>query len=177
MGWTVATTAELNQRERAAITLSSIAPDLDGIGIIAELLTHSWDHPLLWWSDYHHVLGHNLCGAFLAAAISGMLATRRWCTASLAFLSFHLHLLGDLVGGLGPDGFQWPIHYLYPFSHSWQWTWAGQWALNAWPNIVLTMGLLAVTGLVAWKRGISPLELVSATANRAVVATLRQRFS
>lgn len=176
LGWTVATTARLTRRERAAVTLAGVVPDLDGLGLVAEILTRSWDRPLLWWTDYHHVLAHNLCFGLLVAALSGILATRRWCTASLAFLSFHLHLLGDLVGGRGPEGFQWPIHYLFPFSHAWQWTWSGQWALNAWPNMALTVALLAVTGLVAWKREVSPLELVSPTANRVVVAALRQRF-
>ncbi|ETX05472.1 MAG: hypothetical protein ETSY2_22750 [Candidatus Entotheonella gemina] len=168
--------AELNRRERAAITLASVVPDLDGLGIVAEVLTRSSERPLLWRSDYHHVLGHNLCGTLLVAVISGLLATRRRRTAGLAFLGFHLHLLGDLIGGRGLEGFQWPIHYLYPFSQSWQWTWAGQWALNAWPNMVLTAALLLVTGLVAWKRGVSPLELVSTAANQVVVSTLRRRF-
>jgi hypothetical protein len=47
--------------------------------------------------------------------------------------------IGDLVGSRGPAGYQWPIPYLLPFSNSWHWTWKGQWALNAWPNILITI--------------------------------------
>ncbi|MFQ5989578.1 MAG: metal-dependent hydrolase [Candidatus Methylomirabilales bacterium] len=176
MGWVVANSDGLNRRERATVTLASIAPDIDGLGAIAEKLTRGWDRPLLWFSEYHHVLAHNLGCALLVAAASFMLATRRWKTAALAFLSFHLHLLGDLVGGRGPDGYQWPIPYLIPFSNAWQWSWQGQWELDAWPNFVITGVLLAITFYLAWKRGYSPLEMVSTRADRAFVETLRHRF-
>lgn len=77
LGWTVASIARLTHRERAAVTLAGVVPDLDGLGILAEVLTRSWDRPLLWWSDYHHVLAHNLCGGLLVAALSGILANSR----------------------------------------------------------------------------------------------------
>jgi hypothetical protein len=96
-------------------------------------------------------------------------------TAALAFLSFHLHLLGDLVGARGPDGYQWPIPYLLPFSRAWEWTWEGQWALNAWPNFALTIALLLATFFLAWKRGFSPLEILSARTDQGFVRTLRAR--
>ncbi len=52
-----------------------------------------------------------------------------------------------------------------------------QWQLNAWPNVLLSLILLAETFRVAWKRGSSPLELVSTAANDQLVSTLRRRFS
>ncbi len=177
VGWIVANSADLNRKERAAVTVAGVIPDIDGIGAIAETLTRGWDKPLLWYSEYHHVLGHNLGFAVMVAAVSFMLATRRWKTAVLAFLSFHLHLLGDLVGGRGPDGYQWPIPYLLPFSDTWQWTWQGQWELNAWPNFVITIIALVMTFYLAWKRGYSPLEMVSASVDRTFIETLRHRFS
>ena len=177
VGWIVANSGGLNRRERVAVTVAGVIPDIDGIGAIAETLTRGWDKPLLWYSGYHHVLAHNLGFAVMVAAVSFMLATRRWKTAVLAFLSFHLHLLGDLVGGRGPDGYQWPIPYLLPFSDTWQWTWQGQWALNAWPHFVITIAALLVTFYLAWKRGYSPLEMFSASADRTFIQTLRHRFS
>lgn len=92
------------------------------------------------------------------------------------FISFHLHLLGDLIGARGPDGEQWPIPYLSPFSTAWHWTWSGQWALNAWPNMAITASVIAFALWSAWKRGFSPLEMISARADRAFVAALRNRF-
>jgi inner membrane protein len=176
VGWVVANTARLDRRERAVVTLAGVIPDLDGLGLVAELATRSWEHPLLWWTDYHHVLAHNLSFGVLVVSISLPFVKQRWLTAVLAMWSFHLHLIGDLVGGGGPDGFQWPMHYLYPFSDAWQWAWRGQWALNAWPNMLLTAMLLVATLALARKQGYSPLELLSGNADCVFVATLRQRF-
>jgi inner membrane protein len=176
VGWVVANTANLNRRERAAVTLAGAAADLDGLGVIAEIFTRGSDHSLPWFSDYHHVLGHNLGFGLLVAGTSALVATRRWKTAGLALLAFHLHLLGDVVGARGPDGYQWPIPYLLPFSNAWQWTWEGQWALNAWPNLLLTVAALAITFVLARKRGYSPLEMVSLSLDGVFIETLRRRF-
>jgi hypothetical protein len=102
--------------------------------------------------------------------------THPWRTALLVFLSFHLHLLCDLVGARGPDGDQWPIPYLLPFSKTLQLTWRGQWALNAWQNFVITGVLLVATFWIAWKHGRSPVELVSEKWNQRLVESLRSRF-
>ncbi len=176
LGWAVANSATLDKRERAMVTLAGIAPDVDGLGILAELLTRDSEKPLLWWSEYHHVLGHNLGACLLCAATGTAFARQRWKTALLIALSFHLHLLGDIVGARGPDGDQWPIPYLLPFSHAWNLTWEHQWALNAWPNLLLTAVTIGLTLYWAWQRGVSPLEMVSARANTAVVEALRQRI-
>ena len=178
---------------------AAVAPDLDGLGIIPELLTRHSSHPLLWFSEYHHSL-HTISfalicaiAAFLAAGASGRglrfratsgasrldtsnLSLHPWVTAMVVFVSFHVHLLCDLVGARGPDGYQWPIPYLKPFSNAADFAWHGQWALNGWQNFAFTGLLLLVTFWFAWKNGASPLELVSGSANRAFVLTLRQRW-
>jgi inner membrane protein len=177
VSWGVANSAALDRKERAIVTLAGVAPDLDGLGAIPEILTRHSAHPLNWFSEYHHVLGHNLGFALVVTAASFLLATRRWKTAALAFLAFHLHLLCDVVGARGPDGDQWPIPYLLPFSQAWNLSWRGQWALNAWPNFVITGTALAITFYLAWKRGYSILEMVSPMADRVFVETLRKRFA
>ena len=152
---------------------AAVAPDIDGIGIIPELLTRNTSHPLLWFSQYHHSL-HTLAFALVCTLAAYLIAgplprllagsfsdftfgpdirkprpsNRRLpshpgLTAFLVFISFHLHLLCDLIGARGPDGDQWPIPYLKPFSNAVQLTWHGQWALNAWQNFVITGLLLA----------------------------------
>lgn len=174
--WGVANLANLGRRDRALVTLSGVLPDLDGLGIIAEIATENSSNILPWWSKYHHVLCHNL-GFGLILMIAVFLASvRRWMSAFLVLLVFHLHLIGDLVGAKGPDGYQWPIPYLLPFSDRWQWVWDGQWELNAWPNMMLTALLLAVTFYLAWKRGYSPLEIISQRIDSAFVSTLRNKF-
>ena len=151
-GWLIANADGFNRRERAAITLASVAPDVDGLGIIPELLTRHSAHPLNWFSQYHHLLGHNLLFGLLVAGASVLLTTKKLKTALFVLASFHLHLLCDLIGSRGPEGESWPIPYLIPFSQAWQWSWSGQWALNAWPNFVITAVFLIATLYLAWQR-------------------------
>ena len=158
------------------VTWAGVAPDLDGMGIIAERLTQNLAHPLNWWSDYHHVLGHNIGFAMATTVVVIIFARQKFGTALLAFFSFHLHLIADLAGARGPDGDQWPVPFLLPFSNRWQLTWSGQWALNAWPNFVITATLIVVTIVLARRRGFSPLEMFSQKCDLAFVATLRTRF-
>ena len=177
-GWCLAETIpNIGRRERAAIVLAGIAPDLDGFGLPFELATRDTARPLLWWSEYHHVLGHNLLFATLAGVIAAIVSRQRKVIVGVAaFIAAHLHLLGDLAGSRGPDGYEWPIPYLYPFSRQPELVWEGQWALNAWPNFAITITLLMATFVLAWIRGYSPVGLLSPRADSAFVATLRARF-
>jgi len=174
-GWVIANTAHLDPKERAIVTLACVAPDVDGLGIIPELLTRHSAHPLPWFSLYHHTL-HTLAFSLVVAVAGFLLAKQRWKTAALALFSFHVHLFGDLLGSRGPDGDQWPIPYLKPFSDQVNLVWRHQWALNAWPNFVLTMALLMAVIYLAWLRGYSPLEMFSSKADAAFVGALRQRI-
>jgi hypothetical protein len=172
-GWALANTTAFSRRERAAVTLACVAPDVDGLGALPEMLTENSLHPLTWYSDYHHML-HNIAFGVLLAAIAFAVATRRWKTALFALLAFHLHLLEDVAGSKSASGDHWPIPYL-PFSR-WPWTWSGQWLLNSWQNLAITLLLLTAVLWLAWKRGCSPLEMVSQRADAAFVGTLRRRF-
>lgn len=175
-GWALANTVpSLTPRDRAIITLAGVVPDIDGLGIVPELLTRNSSHPLAWFSLYHHQL-HNLAFAVVVTSIALILAKQRWIVAVMSFASFHLHLFEDIIGARGPEGYQWPIPYLRPFSDSANITWSGQWALNAWPNFAITIALLFLAFYLAWSRGYSPLEMISGRADRAFVETLRRRF-
>lgn len=150
-GWVLANPARLDRRDRLLVTLSAVVPDIDGLGIIPELMTRNSLHPLLWFSRYHHSL-HTLLFAVVIALLAFALAGQRWKTALMCLLGFHLHLFEDLLGSRGPDGDQWPIPYLAPFTSAVNLTWRGQWALNAWPNFVITVVLLGMTLCLAWSR-------------------------
>jgi inner membrane protein len=174
-GWLVGCTADLSRRDRALICAVSVAPDLDGLGLIADLVSGDTAAGYYWYSRFHHVLGHNiLFGAVLVAA-AFCAARRRYVTSLLCLIAFHLHLLGDLVGAKGPGDSFWTIPYLWPFSGR-EWVWEGQWMLNAWPSFAITAGLVAVTLFVAWREGFSPVGLVSERADLVFVETLRSRF-
>jgi inner membrane protein len=174
-GWVLANVTPFDRRDRAIVTLSCVVPDIDGIGAAAEVLTRNSAHPLTWFSDYHHML-HNISFALLVCVAAFALATRRWKTALFAFLAFHLHLLEDVAGSRGANGDYWPVPYFLPFSHR-SWTWSGQWALNSWQNIAVTVVLLMMTFWLAWSRGYSPLEMVSEKADAAFVGALRRRVA
>jgi hypothetical protein len=122
-GWVFANRARLDRRDRALVTLACVAPDVDGLGIVLDTLVF----------------------ALVIAGVSVMLAHQRWKTGLLAFVSFHLHLVEDLAGSPGPDGYEWPIPYLKAFSSAWSLPWQGQCALNSWLNIAITAALLLAT--------------------------------
>lgn len=177
VGWVVANASPGDRRERLLITAGGIIPDVDGLVIVVDYLSRNSATPLKLWSTYHHVLAHNILFAFFCTAISGLLAKKhKLGTMFFVWISFHLHLLGDLIGSRGPEGYQWPIPYLLPFSDTWQLIWSGQWALNAWPNLLITLVAVVATLYLAWKSGFSPLEMISATADKHFVAALRNRF-
>lgn len=176
LSWDVANAGKLDSRDRLLVSVAGIIPDVDAFGMLPELLTRESARPLFWWTDYHHVLGHNLTFAVLMMGAAFLMAHKRLKTAMLTIFTFHLHLLCDVVGARGPDGYHWPIAYLYPFSDSVQLEWAGQWALNAWPNFLITGAALLLAFYWAWQRGYSPIGLFSRSADAVFVATLRQRF-
>ncbi len=175
-GWALANCVpSLERRDRALVTLACIAPDVDGLGAVADLLTKNSAHPTEWFSRHHHQL-HTLPFAIVVASICFALSRRKLTTGCVALIGFHLHLLEDVLGSRGPDGYQWPIPYLVPFSRAMQIMWSGEWRLNAWPNFAITMALLAVTFYLAWRRGFSPVEMISQKADQTFVKTLRVRF-
>ncbi len=108
--------------------------------------------------------------------MAAVLARQRLKTTILVFISFHLHLLGDLVGARGPDGDQWPIPYLLPFSNNMHLVWSRQWALNAWPNLVITAMLIGFALIWARRRGFSPLGMISTRVDAGFVRAMRTRF-
>jgi hypothetical protein len=174
ISWTVANSADIPRRDRVLVTWAGVVPDIDGVGIIAELLTENSAAPLIWYSRYHHIVGHNLAVGLILTAVVFLISVRKWISAFLALLVFHLHLLGDLLGSRGPDGYQWPIPYGFPFATDRMLVWDGQWELNAWPNLLITLLVLIITLYLSWQRGHTPLEAISLRADKALVAGLRK---
>ncbi len=173
-GWAVANSAELERRDRGLVTLSGLLPDIDSFGLLLKLIPASSLGQTAWWPDYHHIFAHNISfgiGLFVACLAFGKDKLK---TALLSLISFHVHILFDLIGSRGPDDYQWPIWYLYPFSDM-QLTWAYQWELVSWQNFAITALLLAYAFHIARTRGRSPLGFISARADRAFVDTLRRR--
>lgn len=176
VSWAVAGAIPLGRRDRALATLAGVAPDIDAAVLLADLARPVRDDPHYWYQAYHHVLAHNLAAAVMAAVLCFLLARRRWMTAGLAFLLFHVHLLCDLLGSGGPGGGIWTIRYLYPIERAFEIGWSGQWALNAWPNVLITGIAIGAAMVLAARRGHTPVEMISPRTDRAVVATVRKRW-
>lgn len=170
LSWLLAESVPLDRRGRLAVTLAGVAPDLDGFGWPVQVLSRD---ALPWFELYHHRILHNGLGALGIAVACWLWCRRDWRVGLLALAAAHLHFLCDLLGSRGPDGYDWPIPYLLPFSQL-ELRWSGQWALNAWPNVAITVAALAVSVWLAVRRGRSPAELVSLRADAAVVSRLRR---
>ena len=175
-GWAAAKVAGCDRRERAIAAWACVAPDLDGLGVIGDILTAHSRHPTEWFGRYHHVLFHGLAGALVTAAVAAAVGSPRIRAALIAFAAFHLHLFEDLLGSGGPHGDRWDISYLGPFSDRVDLSWAGQWALNAWPNVALTFALIVFALYAAWRDGGSPLEVFWSRGDAGLVATRRGRW-
>ena len=76
-------------------------------------------------------------------------------------------------GGPSPQDL-WPIHYLGPFSREPMWLWTGQWALDAWPNRVIGVTVLAVALWLPIKLRHSVVGVFNRRADSRFVAILRR---
>lgn len=165
--WLVANYFVPTQRERRIVTLAGLSPDLDAIGWLADRVNDWRGYVSDYYFEYHHVIGHNVVASLIISAIVCSLAsTRRPLIFMVSMLVIHLHLLCDLLGSRGPDGYQWPIHYLYPLNAELEWAWSGQWELSAWQNTAITLTLLGIAMAWAWKQRYSFVQVICGWLDR-----------
>ncbi|HEX5042404.1 MAG TPA: metal-dependent hydrolase [Candidatus Polarisedimenticolaceae bacterium] len=176
--WTVGDATLEDARDRSLATLCGVAPDLDGLGLLADGANALLRRPGTWYfGEYHHVLLHGLPAALLLPTAFALFARDRLRTFLVAVLVVHLHYVSDLIGSRGPAPDDlWPIAYLAPFSDRWTLQWPGQWPLNAWPNVLLTAGLIGYSLYRAVQSGYSPVGVISTRADRVFVETVRNRW-
>jgi len=172
-GWAVANAMPLNKRERMLVTLAAVAPDIDGIGVVWDVLSRSGG--VEFYQRFHHVFGHNIFFGLLFACLAFLTGTQKGKVFGLMVASFHLHLAGDFIGARGIGDDFWPVTYFWPFSDA-GYFWTHQWPLNGWQNFLITGILMILTFYWAWRRGHSPIEMVSVSADQGFVGVLRKRF-
>ena len=169
--WLAALPCASSHRERRIVALAGVSPDLDGLGWLVDHLGARFGYGTDYYFSYHHAVAHNLLAALIISAIAAAAAkTRRLVIFGAALLVIHLHFLCDVAGSRGPDGYQWPIPYLLPFSAAYDWTWSGQWELNAWQNVAITFAMLALACWIGWRRRYSFVETISVRLDRAFFA-------
>jgi len=177
-GWALAESTPLTARDRAWVAWASVAPDLDGAGLLIDWINKLAGRPdSAFYETWHHALGHGAPAALVLAVCAFAGARERGKTAVLVLISFHLHLLGDLLGSRGSSPIDiWTIPYFAPFALQPALSWSGQWPLTSWQNTCITVVLMALAIVLAVKRGYSPLSLFSRRADSVFVAALRRRL-
>ena len=176
VSWPIAQRGVGTKKDRLLITISGIIPDIDGLGILGGIIHDNKTIGLELWSTYHHVLSHNLPFCLLIASLFAVMGKAKLRVFALTTLCFHIHLFCDLIGSRGPDNYQWPIPYLWPLYEHPQLVWQGQWQLNTWPNILITVVFLGFTLYMIWKRGESPIGLLFSGMDKKITIALRGRF-
>ena len=161
LSWLIAQRLE-HRRDRILVMVAGIAPDLDGLALLAGRDAYE---------DWHHLLTHGFIAAIAATAICTAFAKRRLLVGLLSLGAFHLHLLCDLAG----SGREWPIFYLYPFSRH-ATSWSGVWELASWQNSVIGLAVTLACLGCALKFKRTFVEVFSLKLDAKVVAALRARF-
>ena len=176
--WTLATHGSIQKRDIAIVTWVGTLPDLDGLGILADISARLLGAAESdFYLQYHHRLLHGFFGALLLSLLTLPLFCRKKSVFFLSLAAIHLHFLFDLVGSRGHATDEiWSIPYLAPFSAAWDFSWAGQWPLNGWQNMLITLLLLMMMFYKSIKFGDSAIEPISTKAHQVLVKTLQNRW-
>lgn len=176
--WLIATATTKNPRDRKLVTLAGVIPDADGLGLVADAILSvisGKENTFHYYQHYHHYLLHGWPGAILVAALLAGFARQRWRVACLCLLTFHLHLLCDLIGSRGPTPEDlWPIAYGEPLFHHPLFFWKQQWRLDGWQNRGICVTLCLVELGLATQRGYSCVEIFSRKFDATFVTVLRK---
>lgn len=177
IGWTVAEHTTKSPRDRALVTWASVIPDLDGLGLLVDWTARALGGNTGFYEQFHRVALHGLPGAMVCTLLFAWFARDKINTALWVLVSYHLHLIGDVLGsrGSGPADY-WPIHYLSPLSDKVTILWTGQWPLTGWQNTSITIVLMLYAIALAIRHGYSPVALFSARADARFVEVLRARW-
>lgn len=163
LSWVVGHRLEA-RRDRRLVAWAGVAPDLDGLSILAGVEAYG---------RWHHVLTHGMLAGVVISLLFSQWAKDRVKVLWLTLSVFHLHLLCDLLG----SGIDWPIQYFWPISGTYYDTPYG-WELDAWQNWMAAMGVMLACGYLAIRSGHSVAETFCSSAiDESVVTTLRRRFS
>jgi hypothetical protein len=176
MSWVIAAKTTDNPRDCRLVMLAGILPDLDGLGLIPDVVTRALGYRgTMYYEHYHHFLLHGIYGGVAIAVLLACFARHRWRVLLLALLVFHLHLLCDIASSRGPDPDDlWPIYYFGPFNKNVMWIWKGQWRLDSWFNEILSVVLFIWSLRIAVQRGWSFVGVFNRRLDEKFVGVLRQ---
>lgn len=165
VGWAIGVLAPgASRRLRAWCLVAAILPDIDAAAYLFGPVAYM---------NWHHTFGHNV---FLGAAVAAAAAwghraeppARRALAAGLVALAFASHLLSDMKLSAYPIVAFWPLsreEYEFPDNL----------ALVAPINTHLVYASAVLTALLAWWKGVTPLDLISPRLDRIFLNFFRRR--
>jgi len=167
-----------NPRDRKLVTLAGIIPDADGLGMVVDVglgLISGKEVTFHYYQQFHHLLMHGWPAALAVVALLAGFARNRARVFVFGLLTFHLHLVCDLIGSRGASPSDlWPICYGEPlFSHP-IWIWRGQWRLDGWQNQSVFVVVFLVALWLAAGRGYSFVELAGRRVDTVFVGVLQK---
>ncbi|MEK7780353.1 MAG: metal-dependent hydrolase [Verrucomicrobiota bacterium] len=176
--WLIGSVATKNPRDRKLITLAGIVPDVDGLGMVVDVAKGMFsDQPTTYhyYQKFHHILCHGWPAALVICGLLACFAGNRWRTFCFCLLTFHLHLLCDLLGSRGPSSADlWPICYGEPLFRQPAWFWKGQWRLDGWQNLTIFVLIFFGSLWQSVRMGNSFVEVFSRKADEVFVRVLRK---
>jgi len=155
-GWWFAHWGEFSRRERAAIALAGVGPDLDSASLVA-------GHDAFY--RYHHILFHNVGATLAAAVLAGLFLWRRPRVWLLVVFAFAAHLLEDYLT-VGWDQFLWqPFNAsAVNLSHH-----LPNWLVQGVFQITAMVFILGMTVWIYLRHRRTPLEIISPALDRLLV--------
>lgn len=176
--WLVASVVTDNPRDRKLVTLAGVLPDVDGLGVVVDVINSmicDKENTYHYYQQYHHILLHGWPGAIVVSLLLMCFAQKKprvlfWC-----LVTFHLHLLCDLLGSRGPTvGDLWPICYSEPIFRHPVWFWKGQWKLDGWQNQTIFIVLFVTSLWLAVRRGYCFFEVINQRLDSVFVKVLQK---
>lgn len=92
-GWALPLPFQLDRRDRGWVVAASMAPDLDALGAVGDLVQRRPLDSFELFATYHHVLGHNVLFACLITVPCLFAARRRLLVGALGLFAVHVHFL------------------------------------------------------------------------------------
>lgn len=165
LGWLIGVAAPATDRRlRNWCFTAAVLPDVDAVAYL-------WG-PVA-YGRYHHTFGHNV---FLGVAVAALAAwhhrdrpvSRRWLACALVALCFGSHLVTDMKLS------SYAVYLFWPFSGR-GYEFAPNYGLAAPINSWLVyMSLLSIP-LLAWWRGVTPLDVFSSRLDGLVMRAFRRK--
>jgi len=155
-GWWFAHWGEFSRRERAAIALAGVGPDLDGLALLAGGEG---------FHRYHHILFHNLGATLAAALLAGLFLWRRPRVWLLTVFAFAVHVVEDYVT-VGWDQYPWQPFAASPVNLS---RLLPNWLVQGVFQVAAMVFILGVTVWIYLRHRRTPLEIISPALDRLLV--------